>query len=98
MNAQKNQEVGALPTAKVMGLNPGNGSTSSLELRVSIEGQDHDVLLPLDALDSYGLSGPAVVVELRALQKALTNLRDPVGRLAGATDKLQAVLALQESK
>ena len=49
-------------------------STPSLELRVKIEGQDHDVWLSLDALEENGLSGLAAVEELRRIRTALEEL------------------------
>lgn len=75
-------------TAKVVRLSqsgisaPGSkvGQTEGLELQVNIEGQDHDILLPLDALNDYGLTGPAAVAELRGIREALVNLCDVVAQ------------------
>ena len=64
--------------AKIIKVNRNEGrqpeSTPSLELRVKIEDQDHDVLLPLGALEENGLSGPAAVEELRRIRTALEEL------------------------
>ena len=62
-----------LPKAKIVQLNQ-SGSTPSLELRVNIEGQDHAILLPLDALTSYELSGPAVATALQTIQHRLSEI------------------------
>ena len=62
-----------LPEAKIVRVNQ-NQSTPSLELRVNIAGQDHVCVLPLDALASYELSGPAVATELQAIQHRLSAL------------------------
>ena len=78
-------------TAKVVGLSQsGISATGSkdeksqaLELQVNIEGQDHDILLPLDALNDYGLLGPAAVAELRGIRQALQALCNIVPCLSG---------------
>ena len=71
------------PIAKIVGINR-TGPSPSLELRVKIRDQDHDALLLLDALEDYGLSGPAAVEELRAIRVALVDLvqavKDSPGR------------------
>ena len=64
--------------AKIIKVNRNEGripeSTPSLELRVKIEDQDHDVWLSLDALEEIGLSGPAAVEEIRLIRMALEEL------------------------
>ncbi len=61
-----------LPRAKIINYNPASpGSSATLELQVNIEGQDHSILLPVDALNNHGLSGPAAVEELRGIREAL---------------------------
>ncbi len=62
------------PVAKITRINRPPGSSPSLELQVSIGGLDHKVLLPLDALEDRGLSGPAAVEELRGIRAALEAL------------------------
>ena len=76
-------------TAKVVGISQSrisatgskDGKSQALELQVNIEGQDHAVLLALDALNDYGLSGPAAVKELRGIRLALESLGNIVSRL-----------------
>ena len=66
------------PLAKIVKVNRTHGrrpeSTPSLELQVNIEGRDHDVWLPLGALEENGLSGPAAAEELRGIRAALEEL------------------------
>jgi len=61
------------PVAKVIGFNEGNGSSSSLELQVNIEGQDHVLVLPHGELHDYGLSNPAVVKELQKIRASIAD-------------------------
>lgn len=67
-----------LPVAEITEINR-SGSSPSLELRVNIGGQDHDVLLPLDALHNYGVSGSEVadviVRELPQIREALEDVK-----------------------
>lgn len=56
-------ETSEIPVAKIVGLNQ-SGSTPSLELRVSIEGQDHDVGLPIGALASFGATDREAVEQI----------------------------------
>ena len=67
----------SLPEAKVVTINQG-GSRPTLELQVSIEGRDHNILLPLDALPSFGGTDQAVATELRKIHEALSNLPIPL--------------------
>ena len=70
-----------LPIAEIVGITQ-TESSSSLELRVNIEGRDHLCALPLDAMEDFGLSGPAAADALSRIADALGQLRHPVGRLA----------------
>lgn len=74
-----------MPKAEIVSVNQGNGSSSTLELRVNIEGQDRGVLLPLDALEGHGLSGPAAVEELRRIRVALERLVERLPATAPGT-------------
>ena len=38
---------------------------------MNIGGQDHNILLPLDAIREYDVGGPAVVAELRQIRESL---------------------------
>ena len=53
-----------------------SGEPRALELLVNIEGRDRRILLTTDALLDHGLSGPAAVVELRAIRAALERIAD----------------------
>ncbi len=66
------------PVAKITRINRSPGSRPTLELQVNIGGQDCDIVLPLDALEDRGLSGPAAVEELRAIRAALEDLAHAV--------------------
>ena len=68
------------PIAKVVGISP-TRSSPTLELQVNIEGRDHNILLPLDALQDHGVTGPAAVVELRGIRLALEALGNIVPRI-----------------
>ena len=70
-----------LPKAKITGINR-NRSSVSLALQVKIEDRDHDVLLPIDAIEGYGMTGPAAVEEIRTIRMAIVALAETVGRLA----------------
>ncbi|MCY4218762.1 MAG: hypothetical protein OXE56_05775 [Gammaproteobacteria bacterium] len=45
-----------------------------LELQVNIEGQDRNILLPLDALNNLGLSGLVAAKEVALIRESLENL------------------------
>ena len=61
-----------LPVAKVVMLSPPRRKlNATLELQVNIGGQDHNILLPLDAIREYDVGGPAVVAELRQIRESL---------------------------
>ena len=66
------------PEARIVNINRAQGrrpkSSPSLELQVNIGDRDHAISLSLDALDSYGLSGPVAVEELRGIRIALEDL------------------------
>ncbi len=62
------------PIAKIVRINRPPLSSPNLELQASIGGRDQIVVLPLDALEGHGLSGPVAVEELRAIRSALEEL------------------------
>ena len=69
---ENNPETLDLPVAKVVMLSPPRRKlNATLELQVNIEGQDHNILLPLDAILKYDVGGPAVVAELRQIRESL---------------------------
>lgn len=85
------QDVAKYPEAKIIELT-GTGSTTSLVLRVNIEGRDHDLRLRLSAIEGYGVTGPAAVAELRAIRKEIGSVADmlmnPMGSISRTVSDL----------
>ena len=93
-----------LPKAEIINFNPSSpGLSATLELRVSIEGQDHNILLPVDTLNDHGLSGPAAVESLRDIQKAIQGMQSAFDTFAtlefsNKMDTLIEVLLQQQNQ
>ena len=65
---------------------------------MNIEGRDHLCALALDAMEDFGLSGPAAADALSRIADALGQLRHPVGRLAGMTDRVAAAVGQKKDQ
>ena len=83
---------------KSIAANKVSGSVRSLVLLVNIEGRDRKISLSIDALEEYGLSGPAAVEELREIRKALEGLRAPIGPLSKAVATLADAISRQKDQ
>ena len=66
-----------IPVAKIVEFSR-TGSTTSLVLRVNIEGQDHDIRLGLDALEGFVGTGQAAATELRNIRESLAGIAGSV--------------------
>lgn len=84
-----------LPTAEIVAIHPASSarSSSTLELQVNIEGHNHNVLLTVDALSNHGLSGLAVVEELRGIRESLDAFAT-----AEFSSKLEALIHVLQQK
>jgi len=72
---QQYPDESPIPEAKVLRIIRGSPKESpALELQVKIGGRDRKILLRLDALEEFGLSGPAAVEELRKIRRSLDDL------------------------
>ena len=69
------KDAEAIPTATITGVNR-TGSRPSLELRVNVEGRDHDIWLPLDALASFGATDREAAAGLREILRSLSRLEE----------------------
>lgn len=77
MTAIKNgyrPKPGEPPEAEIIGVAETRRGKSCLVLQVKIEGRDQELALTFDALQGYGLSGPAAVEELRRIREAVEAL------------------------
>ena len=86
---QLTAKVVKLSQSRISATGSKDEKSQALELQVNIEGQDHDILLPLDALNDYGLLGPAAVAELRGIREALGDLVRAVTRDQGKESRPQ---------
>lgn len=68
-----------LPRATVINVLEGSqGLSPSLELQVDIGGQDHNILLPLSELRTYGIGDQAVVEELREIRDSVDHVGEGI--------------------
>ena len=65
-----------LPMAEVLRISDLPNGSRALELQVNIEGQDHQLLLTLDALASHGVTGPVVAKALPQLVEGLDKIEE----------------------
>ncbi|MCY4589828.1 MAG: hypothetical protein OXE86_04520 [Alphaproteobacteria bacterium] len=72
------RDVQTIPTAEIIRVLERSNGSSALELRVNIEGRDLPILLPLDALASFGVTDQAAAAELREVRKTLSRIEGAV--------------------